>query len=221
MLKPVRTGALVGLFSFVVACGSSLPATPTSEVPAAGSAATAPTSAPDSGNKPAATATAAPAPAPKKVSNVSISVSQMAAKVSAEVGIDMKKPPAMATLSLSQKKKLMPYFQKALGYDSCEGCHAEGDFKKKTEHVQIASKMWDNFVVEMRGEKGEPLFCDSCHNGNSHLFDRSDKDAVQKFMSAEYTKKLTRADGNDQNCQSCHGDLFEMKIFKNLWQVKK
>lgn len=223
MLSTLRLGLVGGILLSFAACGPSLPASKSGNTPDGDKTAsgTATSKGPATAKDTAAKDTAPKKAAPKKVSNVGVTLSKMAGDVSAKVGIDLKKPPKMDALSLSQKKKLMPFFQQALGFESCEGCHAEGDFKKKTEHVQIAKKMWDNFVVEMRGEKGEALFCDSCHNGNSHLFDRSDNEAVQKFMSAEYTKKLTRADGNDQNCQSCHGDLFEMKIFKKLWQVKK
>ena len=44
----------------------------------------------------------------------------------------------------------MPLFVKALGFEGCNGCHAEGDFKKKTRNLKIAEHMYDEFVVAMR-----------------------------------------------------------------------
>ena len=212
--------ALLSSVSITVACGPSTPTPGGTPQPSATPAATAAASAAPSAQA-TSTPTAQPKPAaPKKQANIPITASKLAADV-AKLGIDLKKPQPLEKIKLSTKKKLMPLFQKAMGYDSCEGCHAEGDFKKNTHNVKMARQMWNRFVVELRDAKGNGIFCDTCHNGNSHLFDRSDKDAVRKFMTDEYEKKLTRADGNDHNCQTCHGDLFEMKVFEKLWGIKK
>ena len=68
--------------------------------------------------------------------------------------------------------------------------------------------------------QGGALFCDSCHQGNEHLLAREDKDALNKFMSANYEGKLSRADGEDHGCGTCHGDAFETKIFEKMWKIQ-
>jgi hypothetical protein len=137
--------------------------------------------------------------------------------------VDMKKPVPLSKMKMGKKKKLMPLFQKALGFKDCSGCHAGGDkidFKQETKNIKMARAMWDNYVVGLRDEKGGALFCDSCHQGKEHLLARDDKDALNKFMSTNYEGKLTRADGEDHGCGTCHGDAFETKIFEKMWNIK-
>ncbi|MEZ4440803.1 MAG: cytochrome c3 family protein [Polyangiaceae bacterium] len=136
-----------------------------------------------------------------------------------KLGIDFKKAPKLSQLPMGVKKKLMPLFKDALGMKDCNGCHVEGDFKKETRNIQIARGMWDNYVVGLRDNDGNALFCDSCHDGKEDLIPRSDKDAVQKMMTEEYEGKLTRADGEEHSCSTCHTDVFEAKIFESLWKV--
>ena len=93
-------------------------------------------------------------------------------------------------MDMSKKKKLMPFFVKALGMSGCDGCHVAGDFKAATHNKQMASSMWSHFVQRSRAKGGGAMFCDSCHQGKQKLFDRSDKKALSKFMIANYQDKL-------------------------------
>jgi hypothetical protein len=212
--------SLAGCTALVSACG---PATPEPNV-ATGDGATAGGggSATDGGSEAATTGgdtkegvSSAVAPA----ESIPIGTTSMAADF-AKIGIDLKKPPKLETIKLMTKKKMMPFFQKSLGLEECTGCHAEGDYKKNTRMVQIARNMWNQFVVDMRDEKGGPLLCDNCHQGKQKLLARGDKEALAKFMEANYEKKLTLVSGDDNGCTTCHGSEMEMDIFGKLWNVK-
>lgn len=162
----------------------------------------------------------APAPAGGAAANVEIKPSGMLADVQ-KIGIDLKKAPEIGKIKLGDKKKLMPFFQKSLGFDACTGCHAsETDYKTETKNIRMARNMWKYFIVQLRDDKGGPIFCDSCHNGKQELLNRSDKQAVEKFMEANYEHKLSRADGENHGCATCHGDYMELKIFEKMWNVK-
>jgi hypothetical protein len=115
----------------------------------------------------------------------------------------------LSQIPSKQKRKLMPRFQEALGYDDCNGCHVEGSFKKETPQMRVAREMYDHFVVALRAEGGEPLFCDSCHQGGVELVPRGDVAATKRFMKTQYTERLVRADGAEHGCASCHGEPFE------------
>ena len=49
---------------------------------------------------------------------------------------------------------------------------------------------------------------------------RADKDKVSAFMEKEYEGKLTRADGEEHSCSTCHTDVFEPHIFKDVWGIE-
>jgi hypothetical protein len=215
--RPLLAVALAAAAT-LAACGPpSTPATPPAPTgePAAG------------GDAPAAATTSAPSDKPPEQHghalkhSVPITPSKLLAE--AQKIVDLKKPVPLAKMKLGKKKKLMPLFQKALGFKDCGGCHAGGDkldFKQETKNIKMARAMWDNYVVGLRDEKGGTLFCDSCHDGKEHLLARDDKDALNKFMSENYEGKLTRADGEDHGCGTCHGDAFETEIFAKLWNIQ-
>jgi hypothetical protein len=169
---------------------------------------------------PAPGATTAPAPeaAPAVTGSVEIAGSKMMAEVKA-IGIDLAHPVELAKIDLARKKKLMPFFVKALGYAGCEGCHVAGDFKADTHNKRMASAMWTHFVRDLRMKGGGTLFCDSCHQGKQKLLVRADKKALSAFMRANYEEKLERADKKDHACETCHSDPFEGKVFAKLWRV--
>lgn len=136
-----------------------------------------------------------------------------------KAGVDLKKIPELEKMPLAAKKKLMPLFQKALGYADCQGCHVKDDFKADTRNLKITRGMWKHFVVAARDEKGGALFCDSCHDSSPKNLDRSDRKAMEKFMEDEYEHKLTRADKKEMECTTCHTDTMEMKIIEKVWGI--
>lgn len=231
MIHPIRDSFLLVALTFsagaaLSACGPAAPP----DVPPVGTA-EGPTPAPsDTGGgdaveptTPAPTATGdAPAPAPKSGSStvqpVPIQKSELAAKVKA-LGIDLTKAPELGKIPMGKKKKLMPLFQKSLGMKACTGCHVDGDFKAETKNIKIARGMWNNYVSKLRMDDGSALFCDSCHNGNEHMIPRGDDDAVQKLMTEQYEGKLSRVDGEEHSCSTCHTDVFEAKIFEDVWKI--
>lgn len=152
--------------------------------------------------------------------NVNVGPSSLLAKVN-KLGIDLSKP--LADIPMAKKKKLMPLFQKALGFKDCTGCHAGKpgaiDFKAETHDLKLARGMWDHFVVKLRDENNKPIFCDSCHQGEHHLLNRKDKDALNAFMHDDYEHKLARADGEEHSCSTCHTDVFEGHIFRDVWKI--
>lgn len=228
MRNPLHTSFLIVSLcvsgALAAACGPATPepvnptptATPTSEPAPTATPSASPTAAtPPPSATPSATPTAPPA---STVQNQPIQPSAMIDDVK-KIGFDMKKVPTLESLPMAQKKKVMPFFVKALGYQNCGGCHVEGDFKKETHNIKLARQMWDHFIVQERDAKGGNIFCDSCHNGKQKLLDRSNKDALKKFMESDYVGKLTRADKKDQECATCHTDTFEMKIFEKVWGI--
>lgn len=213
------------------ACGPATPAVETPPTPTAPSTGDVPP-APVPTSEPTASATTVPATPPAPTTKEAppaagpgasqpVKPSALLAEV-VKAGIDVTKIADMDKMPLAQKKKIMPFFQKALGYDKCTGCHAkEGDFKTETRNMKIGEGCYKNFVAALRDEKGGTLFCDSCHGGKAKMLDRSNKEALKTFMDVEYVKKLSSADKKkDHECSSCHGDALELKIFEKLWAVK-
>jgi hypothetical protein len=133
------------------------------------------------------------------------------------LGIDLSQP--LSKVAPGPKQKLMRLFTKALGYSNCNGCHAEGDMLKSTRKVQIARKMWNEFVVRLRDQGGDPVFCDTCHAGQEHFLERGDKAALERFMTDEFTKKLVHSGGTEMKCETCHGAANEAKLFAKVWHV--
>ncbi len=141
------------------------------------------------------------------------------------LGIDLAKVPALKDIPLANKKKLMPLFQKALGMESCDGCHADGDFKAETTNIKMSRMMWQHYVQGLNLDKkadpeGKGLFCDSCHHGNSHMLPRKDHAAVESLMSKDYMGKLSRVDGKEHDCASCHTESMQYDIFEDVWGIK-
>jgi hypothetical protein len=203
----------------LAACGGGAPApqAPSSQVTSSADAGAAPsvteTAKPDAG------APSAPTAAPAgPVANVDIMPSKMLADIKA-IGVDLANPGDLSKMDMSKKKKVMPFFVKALGMSGCEGCHVAGDFKAPTHNKAMAASMWSHFVKDLRAQGGGAMFCDSCHQGKQQLLDRSDKKALSKFMIANYQDKLQRADKKDHDCKTCHSEPFVNQIFAKLWKV--
>ncbi|WP_437683791.1 hypothetical protein [Sorangium sp. So ce131] len=228
-MKHAALALALWMGAFAGACGSATPPPETAadkefdgESPPGDGAATAESEGAKP-EKPAKTADKAPeADEAEKDESPAKSTPIQATKFEAElkkIGINLKKIPELEKLSSAQKKKVMPLLQKSLGLDTCQGCHAEGDFKKETRDMKVAREMWRHFVVPLRSESGGTLFCDSCHGGNEHVLNRKDKKALQAFMEEEYQGKLSRANKEDMECGTCHGDAMETKIIEKLWNI--
>jgi Cytochrome c7 and related cytochrome c len=208
--------AALALAVVLAACAGAPPSPPPEPLPppAPTAVAVVETAAPLPTAAPTATAAAPPEAGPGD--NVRLQPSQLVAAVK-KLGIDFKQP--LDRIPLAQKKKLMPLLQKSLGYASCDGCHVEGDFRQQTRNMKVARGMWEHFVVGMRDDKGDPIFCDTCHAGKDHILDRSDKASVKRFMDSDYEDKLTRADQKKNGCQTCHGERLEEEIVVKLWGI--
>jgi len=152
--------------------------------------------------------------------NAALSATKFQAELK-KLGFDGKKAMLdLEKMDLPTKKKLMPLFQKALGYDSCNGCHAgDGDYRTSTRNMKVTRKMWSQFVSALRDDVGGLVFCDSCHNGADRILNRTDKKAVGKFMHEDYVAKLTRADKQSNGCATCHGTPMQPAILAKLWDI--
>lgn len=218
------TGLAIAMFtaSIAAACGSAAPPVEGPETPGGDTPAgpDAPPSTDGGGETPPATdGGGGETPAAPKAENTPLKATAMIADIK-KAGLDPAKLPPMAKLTTGQKKKIMPALKKSLGFAECNGCHVEGDYKKKTRNTQIAAKMWDEFVVPLRDEKGGPLFCDSCHDGSNKVLAHGNDEAVQKFMETDYEGKLTRADKEELACTTCHGDAMDNHIIQDLWEIQ-
>jgi hypothetical protein len=215
----VLLAAVLGA-ALAAACGGSAPGaqSPVTATPAT-SAQAATSAAPDAGEAPgAASASTAEATAVAPPASVDIMPSKMLGDVKA-LGIDLANAGDLSKMDHSKKKKLMPLFVKALGMTGCDGCHVTSDFKADTHNKRMATAMWSHFVRDLRVKGGGTLFCDSCHQGKEKVLARTDKKVLSVFMHANYEDKLQRADKKEHNCDSCHSDPFEGKIFAKLWKI--
>jgi hypothetical protein len=223
-------GSILG--GALAACGGGAPApqTPSSAITSSADGGAAPAVAEPAKPDAAAPAPSEAAPAPAgTVTSVDIVPSKMIADIKA-IGVDLASPGDLSKMDMSKKKKLMPFFVKALGMSSCEGCHVAGDFKAPTHNKAMAASMWTHFVKDLRAQGGGAMFCDSCHQGKQKLLDRGSgadpaelkkekKKALAKFMNANYVEKLQRADKKDNGCPTCHTEPFENQIFAKLWKI--
>jgi hypothetical protein len=204
----------------VAACGSPPPPASPEATPPVASPSAAPTgAAPAPSAAPSGAPTSAPV-APKPPVSLGNNTPIQASKLLDEVrklGVDTAKP--LSAMSVQKKKKLMPFFVKALGYESCTGCHVEGDYEKVTRNIKVTRQMWDHFVVNLRDAQGGALFCDSCHNGKAKSLDRASMEGLQRIMETDYQGKLTRADKKPHDCSTCHGAGPEPKIIEKLWGI--
>ena len=225
----LKTSALMlslALAAFGAACG---PPPPVDAPPSPASApvvavtsppATTPTALPTAAPTVAPTAAPIALPPGMPATSAPLSATKFAAELK-KLGFDGVKPmPDLEKMDLAAKKKLMPLFTKALGYTECTGCHAaDGDYRTSTRNMKISRKMWSQFVVAARDEKGGMLFCDSCHNGATKILNRVDRKAVGGFMHANYVAKITRADKQENTCATCHSTPLQPDILSKLWGI--
>jgi len=218
----------VGFGATAAACGGG--AGPGPDVPGNPSASVAPTTVPtDTGAVPVPSASAsASAMVPPTASGVASAAPLMKPPMATAmgddlkaIGLDVKNLPSMDTMVKSKKKELravMPLLAKATGY-KCKECHDADDFAKPTAKKSAATHMWDAWSRGLTFSGGTPLFCDSCHQGQSVILDRSDKKSLAKWMQSAYVDPLARKDKKDHGCATCHGDDMDMH-FLSTWEKK-
>ncbi len=123
----------------------------------------------------------------------------------AAAGLDVANLPPIEQLTAGQKQKVMRTFTETLGVP-CLGCHAEDDFPADTRRKRIAKRMYNEMVRELTLRDGEPVYCDSCHDGTMHMLDRRDTVKLTKHMSETFVGQFARVDGRNHDCATCHGE---------------
>ena len=132
-------------------------------------------------------------------------------------GLDLHALPSLDTLTPKQLHTVMESFTKALGV-SCTGCHVQNDFAAATPRKNVARRMWTDILGRLQLADGAPLYCDSCHQGNTTFLDRSDGAALQAWMQTAFVDGLKRKDGQAQACGTCHGTPF-VPGFLSTWET--
>jgi Cytochrome c7 and related cytochrome c len=204
LLAGIVAAACGGAAQNAPAIGSTSPSPSTTAAASAsegGTATATPTS--SATTTPTTTTTATPTPTPEVIEMKAPIPSALVADLQA-LGLDVKNLPPIEKLEPKTLRGVMKLLAKSLGA-KCGDCHTEGDFAAQTKRKKIAAKMWDEFVAKL-SLQGQPLFCDSCHQGRIKELDRSDKKALGKWMDANFAQKLVRKDGKDEACESCHVD---------------
>ena len=138
-------------------------------------------------------------------------------------GLDAARFPPLGQLSTAERGAVMTSFTKALGVP-CDGCHLPDDFFAATPRKLIAGQMWEQIVRPLAVASGEPLYCDSCHQGSLLFVDRgAHLKPAADYMKANFVEKLSHgADGDagDVTCETCHGKPFEPE-FLGAWSRAK
>ena len=134
-----------------------------------------------------------------------------------ELGLDPKALPPLGKLEASTLRQVMKTFTRSLGVP-CAGCHDVKAFAAPTRKKTIATHMWNDVARGLTTKDGAPLYCDSCHDGKATFLDRSDAKQLAAWMEQAYVAPLSRADGNEHNCATCHGEPFEGDIFGKGWK---
>jgi hypothetical protein len=134
------------------------------------------------------------------------------------LGLDLAKLPPLSKLEGEKLRRVMKLFTRSLGV-KCSDCHT-ADFAASTPMKNIAERMWDDVARRLAMQGGEPIFCDSCHQGHAAFLDRHDKKSLGAWMDEAYVTKLTRRDGAEHECATCHGDPFEGEFLKE-WSLPR
>jgi hypothetical protein len=125
--------------------------------------------------------------------------------VLAAAGLDVRNLPPIEKLTPAQKQKVMRTFTETLGVP-CLGCHAEDDFPADTRRKRIAKRMYNEIVRVLTLRDGEPVYCDSCHDGTMYMLDRRDTAKLTSHMGENLVGQMARVDGRPHDCTTCHGD---------------
>lgn len=123
----------------------------------------------------------------------------------AAAGLDVRNLPPIERLTPGQKQKVMRTFTETLGVP-CLGCHAEDDFPADTRRKRIAKRMYNEIVRELTLRDGEPVYCDTCHDGTMYMLDRRDTRKLTTHMTETLVGQFARVDGRNHDCATCHGE---------------
>lgn len=121
------------------------------------------------------------------------------------LGIDPKHPPRIDDLDPRALRGVMKLIAKSLGV-KCVACHLPGDYAAPTPQKNVASRMWNEFVVNLAFPNDLPLFCDSCHQGRTTLLERHDSKTLSEWMKTDFVDGLVRKDAVPNRCETCHID---------------
>ena len=113
----------------------------------------------------------------------------------------------------------MQTFSTSLGID-CNGCHDPTNVATATRRVNIAKRMWSDYVVQLRFTDGRALYCDSCHQGQATFLARDDTHALGSWMERYFQEGLARTDHHQNDCFHCHGSPFD-PTFLATWNIGK
>jgi len=122
----------------------------------------------------------------------------------AKLGLSPNALPPIQQLDPRSLRRVMTLITRSLGA-SCTDCHEASDFGAPTPRKRVATHMWNSFAAGLAMKGGAPLFCDSCHQGRMTFLDRHDPTTLRAWMDRAFVAKLQRTDGQEHNCESCHG----------------
>lgn len=131
------------------------------------------------------------------------------------LGLDARHLPALDALEPDALRGVMKLFSRSLGAP-CAACHKDDDFRAPTEAKAISAAMWNEWVRGLETGGGEPIFCDSCHQGRVAILDRRDARALGAWMKAQMVDGLRRTDGAPHGCATCHGAPFDGHAVRRL-----
>ena len=101
-------------------------------------------------------------------------------------------------------KTRMKQIAGALGV-KCDHCHDVMDFSAPTPNKRIANLMVERFVDKLAPHpEGGALMCGACHQGRATFLDRTDQEALKRWMQANFVDKLHTKDGKPIECDTCH-----------------
>ena len=132
----------------------------------------------------------------------------------AAMGLDSQNLPELAAVGERTMKPLMETFNHSLGA-RCEDCHARKDPGAVTGAKLVSREMW-GYTRDLVALDGTLVYCDSCHQGRLRFLDRSDPDALPRWMLVNYVRKLRHRDGSRVECFNCHGRPFQPGILDKL-----
>ena len=91
----------------------------------------------------------------------------------------------------------------ALGV-KCDHCHDVADFAAPTPNKRIANLMVARFTSKLERRDGTALMCGTCHQGRATFLDRTDQEALKRWMQQTFVDTLRQKGGGTVECDTCH-----------------